>query len=180
MYKICACAPYDSQQSCSRKDEANRKINFKGNDNILENNEENKTERVHFRVTKEEKRLISERAKSAGMSISKYILNLSERKRMMNPEPVLRLWIEINRIRNNINQIVRVANSVNNISEKEIDILEKQMEYLHSKAKTAIDFLLEREEQPPVHSPITIKYHLKEIERLVYELINKQDQTGNE
>lgn len=146
----------------------------------MSKNEKNKTERVYFRVTQNEKKLISERAKAAGMSISKYILTISERKRLINPEPVVRLLIEINRIGNNINQIARVANSEHSVSKNQIETVERQMEYLNKKMEAMMNFVFANEQTPLPHSPDTIRYHLDEIESLLYEVLNNQEKQDGE
>lgn len=146
----------------------------------MSKNEKNKTARVYFRVTEDEKKLISERAKAAGMSISKYILTISERKRLINPEPIVRLLIEINRIGNNINQIARVANSERSVSKNQIEAVERQMEYLNKKMEAMMNFVFASEPTPLPHSPDTIRYHLDEIESLLYEVLNKQEKQDGE
>lgn len=146
----------------------------------MSKNEKNKTARVYFRVTDDEKKLISERAKAAGMSMSKYILTISERKRLINPEPIVRLLIEINRIGNNINQIARVANSERSVSKNQIKAVERQMEYLNKKMEAMMNFVFAAEPMPLPHSPDTIRYHLDEIESLLYEVLNKQEKQDGE
>lgn len=140
----------------------------------MSKNEKNKTTNIIFRVTDDEKKLISERAKAAGMSISKYFLTISERKRLINPEPIVRLLIEINRIGNNINQIARVANSERSVSKNQIEAVERQMEYLNKKMEAMMNFVFAAEPTPLPPSPDTIKYHLDEIQSLLYEILNKE------
>ena len=129
-YKICACAPPNRTASgrfgASRLTE--KKIK-KARCTKLQKNENSKTERLYIRVTKKEKSMLTSRAKAAGFSLSKYILILSERKRIINPEPIVRLIIEVNRIGNNINQVAKIANTNKNISQKQIEIIQKQMEF---------------------------------------------------
>lgn len=146
----------------------------------MQKNENCKTERIYFRVTKNEKKILSRRAKAAGLTLSKYFLTLSERKRLINPEPILRLLLEVNHIGNNINQIARVANTNKDISQKQIDTLLKQMEYLKQKADYAMHMTFEREKEVMPHSPDTIKYHLDEITSIVYEILNNQNNQKQE
>lgn len=140
--------------------------------------ENGKTERIYFRVSKEEKSILSKRAKSAKLSLSKYILALSEKKKIIDPEPIVRLIIEMNRIGNNINQIAKVANTNKTISQNQIDILQKQMEYLKRKTDLALSMTLEKEKDIIPPSPDTIRYQLDEIKDLLYkacEAIHKND-----
>lgn len=139
-----------------------------------------KSERIYFRVTKKEKKLIMARAKAAGLSVSKYIITLSERKRIINPEPIVRLILEVNHIGTNINQIARVANTTQSVSQNQIDALLKQMEYLKKKTDNAMSLTFEHEKTEMPHSPDTIKYHLDEITSIVYEILNNQKEQDSE
>ena len=139
-----------------------------------------KTENIIFRVTKNEKLLLSQRAKAAGMTISKYIITISEHKRLVNPEPIVRLLIEVNRIGNNINQIARVANTQQMISNNQVEALNRQMEYLNKKVEYAMSLTFEQEKTVIPHSPDTIKYHLNEIESILYEILGNQEKTGSD
>lgn len=146
----------------------------------MQKNENCKTERIYFRVTKYEKMILSRRAKAAGLTLSKYILTVSERKRLINPEPIVRLMLEVNHIGNNINQIARVANTNKDISPKQIEILQKQMEYLKKRADDAMKLTFEHEKEIMPHSPDTIKYRLEEITSLVYEILNNLNEQDSE
>ncbi len=143
------------------------------------NKKENcKTDNIIIRVTKKEKNILISRARTAGLTLSKYILTLSEKKRIINPEPIVRLIIEVNRIGNNINQVARVANTNKNISQKQIEIIEKQMEYLKRKTDFALSMTLEKEKDVIPPSPDTIRYQLDEIKTLLYEAIEKYERSG--
>lgn len=146
----------------------------------MQKRENCKTENIIFRVSKYEKMILSRRAKAAGLSLSKYILTLSERKRLINPEPIVRLILEVNHIGNNINQIAKVANTNKDISQKQIEILHKQMEYLKKRVDDAMELTFEHEKEVMPHSPDTIKYRLEEIASIVYEILNKQNEQDSE
>lgn len=146
----------------------------------MQKRENCKTENIIFRVTKNEKMILSRRAKAAGLTLSKYILTVSERKRLINPEPIVRLMLEVNHIGNNINQIARVANTNKDISPKQIEILQKQMEYLKKRADDAMRLTFEHEKEIMPHSPDTIKYYLDEIKSIVYEILNNQNEQDSE
>ncbi len=144
----------------------------------MQKNENNKTDNIIIRVTKKEKNILVSRARAAGFTLSKYILTLSEKKRVINPEPIVRLLIEVNRVGNNINQIAKVANTNKTISQKQIELIQKQMEYLKRKADFALSMTLEKEKDVIPPSPDTIRYQLDEIKALLYEAIEKYEQSG--
>lgn len=146
----------------------------------MQKRENCKTENIIFRVSKYEKMILSRRAKAAGLTLSKYILTISERKRLINPEPILRLLLEVNHIGNNINQIAKVANSNKDISQKQIEILQKQMEYLKKRADDAMKLTFEHEKEVMPRSPDTIQYHLDEIKSMVFEILNNKNEQDSE
>ena len=85
--------------------------------------EENKTKQIHLRVSEEEEKILKEKAKNWGGSVSAFILNAcmkydSEDRR--NKLQFIREWnkemseykTDIDKIGTNINQIARVVNTM--------------------------------------------------------------------
>lgn len=66
---------------------------------------------INFRVTKAEKKQLQEKAEQAHMSLTDYILSLSENKKITVAEKIPQLLLEITRIGTNINQIAHTGNS---------------------------------------------------------------------
>jgi len=92
-----------------------------------------KNQQIHFRVTPTEKEKLQKRARIANMTMSRYILALSEQKRIIVVDDVPKLVVEIMRIGTNINQIARIANSNNSISKSYLDRVQNNMEDIQTK-----------------------------------------------
>lgn len=70
-----------------------------------------KTARFQIRLTPTEKENLIKKASEAHMTVSHYIVSLSENKRIVLTDDIAKLTVEISRIGNNINQIAHIANS---------------------------------------------------------------------
>ena len=70
-----------------------------------------KLSRIEIRMTPEEKENLKRKAAEAHMTVSKYILYLSQSKRVLLKDDIAELTVEISRIGNNINQIAHVGNT---------------------------------------------------------------------
>ena len=69
-----------------------------------------RNQRITFRISPTEKKYLEEQAAKAHMSVSSYLIKLSENKRIIVAEKVPDLYIEIRRIGVNINQIAHMKN----------------------------------------------------------------------
>ena len=103
----------------------------------------NRTERLQLRLSSEEKEAIAQKAADANMSISDYIVALSEGKKVIDIRKIAQLILEVRRIGVNVNQIAAVANynkytnqpmltKVNEDQKKVYDLLLKILEELQS------------------------------------------------
>ena len=79
--------------------------------------EERKTESYLLHLTPTEKKQLKEKAEQSKLSISKYLIALSENKKIVSVE---KLPLEITRIGVNINQIAHVANSQKYVNTQQI------------------------------------------------------------
>ena len=61
-------------------------------------------------MTPEEKENLKRKAAEAHMTVSKYIIHLSQTKRVILKDDIAKLTVEISRIGNNINQIAYIGN----------------------------------------------------------------------
>ena len=92
-------------------------------------------ERMLFRVTPEEKKLIKQKMENAGVNcFSKYAraMMIEGEVKVISPfeaESIKKLLGEYGRVGNNINQIVRVANSSSSVYRQELEeiLAEKQV-----------------------------------------------------
>ena len=83
--------------------------------------EEIKNCRLEIRVTPSEKKKLQAKAKQAHMSISSYIIALSENKKITVAENIPELLLEITRIGTNINQIAHIGNSQKYVNKQQLD-----------------------------------------------------------
>ena len=82
--------------------------------------EERKTESYLLHLTPTEKKQLKEKAEQSKLSISKYLIALSENKKIVSVEKLPDLLLEITRIGVNINQIAHVANSQKYVNTQQI------------------------------------------------------------
>ena len=73
-----------------------------------------------FRVSPEEKKNIEIKAKQSKMTVSQYLLRVSENKKIVVTEKIPDLFLEITRIGVNINQIAHVANAQKYVNTRQI------------------------------------------------------------
>lgn len=80
-----------------------------------------KDERVHLRMTKEQKENLALKAAEARLSMSQYLLALSEQKKIIIADGLPELCRQIIKIGTNVNQIALVANTHRTVSEKQLE-----------------------------------------------------------
>ena len=109
--------------------------------------EEQKSARLTFRVTEDEREIIQNASAEASMSFSEYI-----RSKVFTPEEAWRrdkktkeimrsLIYEINRIGNNVNQFARAANAKGFASGKDIQNMIEQLRDVEKKTSEILDKL---------------------------------------
>ena len=92
-------------------------------------------------MTPEEKENLKRKATEAHMTVSKYIIHLSQTKRVILKDDIAKLTVEISRIGRNINQIAYIGNYqkfVNRTQLKVVSELLKQIEDLQRKILRAM------------------------------------------
>ena len=100
-----------------------------------------KLSRVEVRMTPEEKENLKCKADEAHMTVSKYIIHLSQTKRVILKDDIAKLTVEISRIGRNINQIAYIGNYqkfINRTQLKVVSELLKQIEDLQRKILRAM------------------------------------------
>ena len=95
-------------------------------------NKENKTEQLLIRVTSTEKKNIQEKAAIAHMSVSSYMIKLSEDKKIIVAEKIPQLLYEISKIGTNINQIAHIGNSQKYVNKQQLDEVLNLLEDIES------------------------------------------------
>lgn len=87
-----------------------------------------KTEQVALRLTPAEKANLAARAAEARLSMSQYLLALSEQKKIIIADGLPELCRQIIKIGTNVNQIALVANTHKNVSEKQLQTVNDNLE----------------------------------------------------
>ena len=94
---------------------------------------EKKNARIEVRCYKKEKEELRKKSKQANMTMSEYIIALSENKKIFIVDGILELTLELKRIGNNINQIAMVANSQKFVNEYQLERVINEMEKVNRK-----------------------------------------------
>ena len=118
-----------------------------------------KLSRVEVRMTPEEKENLKNKAEEAHMTVSKYIVYLSETKRVILKDDIAELTVEISRIGNNINQIAHVGNTQKFVYKAQLNDVMKHLQEIEELQRKILIAMFSDEE----HTLITLE---KKIERL--------------
>ena len=118
-----------------------------------------KLSRVEVRMTPEEKENLKRKAAEAHMTVSKYILYLSQSKRVLLKDDIAELTVEISRIGNNINQIAHVGNTQKFVYKAQLNDVMKHMQEIEELQRKILIAMFSDEE----HTLITLE---KKIEKL--------------
>ena len=118
-----------------------------------------KLARIDLRMTPEEKENLKSKAAEAHMTVSKYILHLSQTKRILLKDDIAELTVEISRIGNNINQIAHVGNTQKFVYKAQLNDVMKHLQEIEELQRKILIAMFSDEE----HTLITLE---KKIERL--------------
>ena len=118
-----------------------------------------KLSRIEIRMTPEEKENLKRKAAEAHMTVSKYILHLSQTKRIILKDDIAELTVEISRIGNNINQIAHVGNTQKFVYKAQLNDVMKHLQEIEELQRKILIAMFSDEE----HTLITLE---KKIERL--------------
>ena len=99
----------------------------------------NKTADVHLRFTPSEKEELLEKAAEARMSMSQYLLALSEQKRIVVAGELPEVCVQLIKIGTNVNQIAHVANTYHTVSEKDIESVNRNLAKVQDLLSKLID-----------------------------------------
>lgn len=105
------------------------------------------TERVHLRLTAEEKQLFLTKAEQANMKVSDYIRALVNNKRIVVAPDLPKLAVQLIKIGVNVNQICNVARECGTVSEERIQETEKNLTAIQSKLSELITEIQERKDR---------------------------------
>ncbi len=118
-----------------------------------------KLSRVEVRMTPEEKEKLKRKADEAHMTVSKYIIHLSQTKRVILKDDIAKLTVEISRIGRNINDIAYIGNYQKFINRTQLKVVSEYLSEVAELQKKILSAMFSDED----HTLITLE---KKIERL--------------
>ena len=129
-----------------------------------------KSEFIKIRVTSEEKQKIVDNAQLAKMSISKYLITLVYRKRMVVITDANQLIADIHGACVNLNQIARVANSQKFVNKNNVEAILKLSTELKKLLYEIIDLIVEQDKDNYVTQPTVTNVRLGNVETTLFEI----------
>ena len=129
---------------------------------------------VNFRMTPEEKKKLLAKAEEAHMSLSGYIISLSQSKRVVLKDEIGKLTVEISRIGNNINQIARVGNSQKYVYKAQLKYISEQLSQVEELLKKILYAMFSDEE----HTIINLEKKIDMLAEITDSLTERIDNIG--
>ena len=130
---------------------------------------------VNFRMTPEEKKKLLAKAEEAHMSLSGYIISLSQSKRVVLKDEIGKLTVEISRIGNNINQIARVGNSQKYVYKAQLKYISEQLSQVEELLKKILYAMFSDEE----HTIINLEKKIDRLAEITDSLTERIDNIGD-
>lgn len=130
-------------------------------------NKENKTGQLLIRVTSTEKKNIQEKALAAHMSVSSYMIKLSEDKKIIVAEKIPQLLYEISKIGTNINQVAKIANTQKFVNNRLLENITEGMNELEKLLQKILSEVYNDE------------HTIQSLEKRIDKLIERIDEYGN-
>ena len=118
-----------------------------------------KLSRVEVRMTPEEKENLKRKAEEAHMTVSKFIIHLSQTKRVILKDDIAKLTVEISRIGRNINDIAYIGNYQKFINRTQLKVVSEYLSEVVELQKKILSAMFSDED----HTLITLE---KKIEKL--------------
>ena len=118
-----------------------------------------KLSRVEVRMTPEEKENLKCKADEAHMTVSKYIIHLSQTKRVILKDDIAKLTVEISRIGRNINQIAYIGNYQKYVNRTQLKVVSEYLKQIEDLQRKILRAMFSDED----HTLITLE---KKIEKL--------------
>lgn len=135
-------------------------------------NKENKTEQLLIRITPTEKKNIQAKAATAHMSLSGYIVKLSEDKKIIVAEKIPQLLYEFAKIGTNINQVAKIANTQKFVNNELLATVDEKMDEL----KTLLQKILAELYNDDGHNIRSLE---KRIDKMTERIDRYGDNKGN-
>jgi uncharacterized protein (DUF1778 family) len=99
----------------------------KSKEEKMTDNHDPYTERLHLRLTVEEKKMLQDKAAEANMKVSDYIRALVNNKRIVVAPDLPKLVVQIIKINTNVCQVLSVAKDSGTVSEERIQEIQNRM-----------------------------------------------------
>lgn len=129
-----------------------------------------KSEFIKIRVTPEEKQKITDNAEIAKMSISKYLITLVYRKRMIVFTEASKLLGDIHGACVNLNQIAKVANYQKFVNKNNVEAILKLSTELKKLLYKIIDLIVEQDKDNYITQPTVTNMRLDHLETTLFEI----------
>ena len=124
-----------------------------------------KLSRVEVRMTPEEKENLKRKAEEAHMTVSKYIIHLSQTRRVILKDDIAKLTVEISRIGRNINQIAYIGNYQKYVNRTQLKVVSEYLKQVEDLQRKILRAMFSDED----HTLITLE---KKIEKLTKSVDN--------
>lgn len=135
-----------------------------------------RTEMMSFRLTPVEKENLSNKAAEAHLSMSQYLIKLSEQKKIIVADELPELIRQIVKIGTNVNQIALVANTHKSVSSSQIQLLDNDLNEVQRLLRKLIDSIKGSDDDSIVTDRKTSSQELEAIKLnqiLMQQSINK-------
>lgn len=126
-----------------------------------------KLSRVDVRMTSEEKENLKNRADEAHMSVSKYIVYLSETKRVILKDDIVNLTVEISRIGRNINEIAYIGNYQKYFCKEKLEVLSEYLQQIIELQKKILCAMFSEEDYSLISIEKKIEYLTKSFDNIL-------------
>lgn len=126
-----------------------------------------KQSRVDVRMTSEEKENLKNRADEAHMSVSKYIVYLSETKRVILKDDIVNLTVEISRIGRNINEIAYIGNYQKYFCKVQLEVLSEYLQQIIELQKKILCAMFSEEDYSLISIEKKIEYLTKSFDNIL-------------
>ena len=129
-----------------------------------------KLSRVEVRMTPEEKENLKRKATEAHMTVSKYIIHLSQTKRVILKDDIAKLTVEISRIGRNINQIAYIGNYQKFVNRTQLKVVSEILKQIEDLQRKILRAMFSDEE----HTLITLEKKIEKLTKSVDSIGSKK------
>lgn len=130
-----------------------------------------KLTRVEVRMTPEEKENLKSKADEAHMTVSKYIIHLSQTKRVILKDDIAELTVEISRIGRNINQIAYIGNYQKFVNRTQLKVVSEYLKQVEDLQRKILKAMFSDED----HTLITLEKKIEKLTKSVDSIGSRND-----